>query len=71
MKEKLAELEKTHFLIERSGRITIAHIITLVLAMCVLWVCYNVIKLILNAISRNNERLQTVMERAARVIEEA
>ncbi len=61
MKEKLAELEKTHFLIERSGRITIAHIITLVLAMCVLWVCYNVIKLILNAISRNNERLQTVM----------
>jgi len=60
-KEKLAELEKAHFLIERSGRITIAHIITLVLALCVLWVCYTVIKLILQALCKDNDRLHTIM----------
>ncbi|MBR3363963.1 MAG: mechanosensitive ion channel family protein [Solobacterium sp.] len=60
MKEKLTELEKTHFLIERSSRITIAHIITLVLALCVVWLIYTLIKLALNALGKKSERARTI-----------
>ena len=37
-REKIRDLEKSYFLIERSGRITVAHILTLILAISVLWV---------------------------------
>ena len=59
-KQAMAELEKTHFLIERSGHITLAHLLTLVLAICVLWLCYLLIKLILNAIGRKRARARTI-----------
>ena len=59
-KENLAELEKTHFLIERSGRITLAHVLTLILAICVLWLVYQLVKLILGAIGKRNAHVGTV-----------
>ena len=49
-KGAVAELEKTHFLIERSGHITLAHLLTLVLALCLLWLFYTLVRLILNAV---------------------
>ena len=52
IRSKIVELEKTHFLIERSGRITTAHILTLLLAMAVLWVLYTVLKLILTNVGK-------------------
>ena len=59
-KSTMAELEKTHFLIEGSGQITLAHILTLILAVCVLWVFYAVLRLILNWIGKKNGRTKTV-----------
>ena len=43
-KEKIHDLEKSYFLIERSGRITAAHILTLLLMISVLWVINVVVK---------------------------
>ena len=34
---KISELEQANFLIERSGHFTLAHFLTLLLAICVIW----------------------------------
>ena len=59
---RLLELEKTHFLIERSGRITVAHILALVLAVCVVWLVYTLIRLAMQALSSRGLRARTVTE---------
>ena len=58
--ETMGELEITHFLIERSGSITVAHILTVVLACAVVWLVYTVIKLILGAIGTRSNHAATV-----------
>ena len=60
IRTKLVELEKTHFLIERSGRITTAHILTLLLALAVLWVLYTILKLILANVGKKSNRTRTI-----------
>ena len=57
---KIAELEKANFLIERSGQITLAHWLTLLLAVCVIWLLYTIGKLILGLIGRRNVRARTI-----------
>ena len=42
----LGELEKNYFLIQKSGKLTFAHLITLLMAMCVVWLVYTIIKFI-------------------------
>lgn len=59
-KAAMAELEKSHFLIERSGHITLAHLLTLVLAVCLLWLFYALVRLILNAVGNRSARLRTI-----------
>ena len=59
-KEALTELEKTHFLIQRSGKITFAHILTLLLAFCILWVIFKVIRLILTECGKKSTHARTV-----------
>ena len=56
----IRELEQQHMLIQGSGRITFAHIATLILCLCVIWLSYTVIKLILRAIGWRNDRSYTV-----------
>lgn len=56
----MKELILNHFLIERSGQITYAHILTLILAMCVVWLCCTVLSLILKAVGRKDDRAATV-----------
>ena len=57
---KIAELEKANFLIERSGQITLAHWLTLLLAICVIWLLYTLGKLVLGLIGRRNVRARTI-----------
>ena len=57
---KIAELEKANFLIERSGQITLAHWLTLLLAICVIWLLYTLGKLLLGLIGRRNVRARTI-----------
>ncbi len=59
---RLLELEKSHFLIENSGKITFAHILTLLMALCVVWLIYTIIKLILLSVGKKGVRAQTVTE---------
>ena len=59
-KEKLSDLEKTYFLIERSGRITLAHILTLLLAFSVLWIINVVVKWIIQYFGKKGMRAETI-----------
>ena len=67
-KTAFAELEKAHFLIEGSGKITLAHLLGLVLAVCLLALFYTLIKLILNAIGKKNTRARTVTALIAGIV---
>ena len=59
-KAAVAELIKSHFLIQRSGNITLAHILTVILSACVLWLLFSVFRLILMAVGRRSPRAQTI-----------
>lgn len=59
-RSKIAELEKANFLIERSGQITLAHWLTLLLSVCVVWLLYTLGKLLLTAIGQKNVRARTI-----------
>ena len=56
----IKELEKNHFLIQRSGTITIAHVLTVILALLVVWLCYTLVKLLMNAIGKKSPRALTI-----------
>ncbi|MCR5372503.1 MAG: mechanosensitive ion channel family protein [Solobacterium sp.] len=57
---RIQELRTEHFLIERSGRITMAHIVTLILAIAVVWLVYTIIKAILHAFAGDDEHSNTI-----------
>ena len=59
-RQSIGDLINQHFLIEGSGAITAAHILTLVLSVAVLIVVYVVLKLILFAIGKTGPRAATV-----------
>ena len=59
-REKIRDLEKSYFLIERSGRITVAHILTVLLMFSVLWVINVVVKWIIQYFSKKSLRAQTI-----------
>ena len=44
---KIQDLRAEHFLIERSGKITLAHFATLILALAVVWLIFTIIKKLL------------------------
>ncbi len=57
----LKDLELGHFLIERSFPLTLTHILTVVLAICVVWLVYTVLRLILSLFGRKDEHAATVV----------
>jgi small conductance mechanosensitive channel len=60
LKNAVSEMETTHLLIKGDAHATIAQIITLVLALAIVWLIYQVLKLILNLIGKRGGRLQSV-----------
>lgn len=64
-KETIRELEKTHFLIERSGKITLAHILTLILAISILFIINMIVKWIVLYFGKKSMRAQTIANLAA------
>ncbi len=60
LKNAVSEMEKTHLLLKGDSHATIAHLITLVLAMAIVWLVYRVLKLILAAIGKRGGRLQSM-----------
>ncbi len=59
-KEKMLDLEKSFFLIQRSGKITLAHILTLLLAISVLWLINTVAKRVIQYFGQKSRRTQTI-----------
>ena len=58
----MKDLTLGHFLIERSTRITLGHILTLILAVSVLVLIYNLSKVIMAAIAKRSDRAATVTQ---------
>ncbi len=56
----IRELETEHMLINRSEKLTFAHIATALLAVCIVFVAYLVIRLILKLIGKISDRAKTV-----------
>lgn len=61
-KNKIMELEKGHFLIEGSGSLTIAHILSLLLMLCILWLFCAVVHWICVAVAKKNPKSITVIQ---------
>ena len=61
LKAAVAETEKNNLLFRNDTHTTIAQLITLVLAMALVWLAYQIIKLILNALAKKGGRTQTVI----------
>ena len=59
-KESMLELRKQYFLIQRSGKITAAHILTLILAICLLWLISFVFRLAIQYFAKKSLRSQTI-----------
>lgn len=57
---KIRDLQTNHFLIERSGRITVAHIATLILAIAIIWLVYQVLSLILKFYGEKGAHSRTI-----------
>lgn len=61
LKAAVAETEKNNLLFQSDAHTTIAQLITLVLALALVWLIYQIIKLILGALAKRGGRTQTVI----------
>ena len=60
LKEAIAETEKEHFLFQSDAHTTIAQLLTLLLAIALVWLAYQILKLILHAVGKRGGRALTV-----------
>ena len=60
LKAAVSETEKSNLLLKGDAHTTIAQLITLVLAVAIVWLSYQVLRLILSALGKKGGRLQTV-----------
>ena len=58
--DSLRQLEDKYLFNQSSGMITLAHIFTLIVSICIVWLIYTALKMILQAIARRNDRSKTV-----------
>ena len=61
LKTALAETEKKNLLFQSDAHTTIAQILTLLLAIALVWLAYQIVKLILGALAKRGGRTQTVV----------
>ncbi len=60
LKDAISETEKSNLLFQSDAHTTIAQLFTLVLAMALVWLIYQILKLILAAVGKRGGRAQTV-----------
>ena len=61
LKEALTETEKNNLLFHNDTHTTIAQLITLALAIALVWLIYQILRLVLNALAKKGGRTQTVI----------
>ena len=62
MKQSITETERNNLIFTSDARTTVAQIVTLLLALCVVWLCYMLLKLILKLIGKRGSRTATITE---------
>ncbi len=62
LREAVAETEKTHLLFQSDAHTTIAQLITLVLALALVWLGYQILKILLGLLGKRGSRTQTVTD---------
>ena len=62
LKASIAEAERSNLSLAHDGRATAAQLVTLALALCLVWLCYQIVKLILRLIGKRSNRACTVAE---------
>ena len=62
LKSSIAEAEHSNLIFTHDGKTTLAQLVTLILAICLVWLCYQVLKLILKLIGKRSNRTFTVTE---------
>ena len=62
LKDSIAEAERSNLIFAHDGKTTAAQLVTLALAICLVWLCYQILKLILKLIGKEGNRRFTVTE---------
>ncbi len=62
LKNSIAETERSNLLFKGNVGTTISQIITMILAICVIWLCYQILKFILRLIGKRGNRTYTITE---------
>ncbi len=61
-RQSIREAERSHMIFSGDAKATAAQFITLALALCVVWLCYQIIKLILRLVGRKSNRARTITQ---------
>ena len=62
IQQSIADTEKSNLIFNNGLRATVAQLVTLVLAMCIVWLVYQLLRLILKLIGKRGSRTYTVTE---------
>ncbi len=62
VKESISATERSNMIFRGDAGTTVAQLVTLVMAMAVVWLCYQVLKLILRLLGRRGNRSRTITE---------
>ena len=60
--QSIAETERSNLIFHNDAKTTIAQLVTLALAICIVWLCYQILRLILKMIGKRGNRTFTVTE---------
>jgi small conductance mechanosensitive channel len=65
LQNSIAEAERSNLIFNSDAKTTLAQLVTLVLAMCIVWLAYQLLRLILKLIGKRGNRTYTVTEMLA------
>ena len=65
LRNSIAETERSNLIFNNDAKTTLAQLVTLVLAMCIVWLAYQLLRLILKLIGKRGNRTYTVTEMLA------
>ena len=61
-KESIAAVEQSNLIMSGDAKATAAQIVTLIVALCIIWLCYQLLRIVLKLIGKKNNRLRTIAD---------
>ena len=68
VRASIREAERTNLILNKSANATVAQLVTLALSLCIVWLAYQVLRLILKLIGKRGSRTYTITEMLAGVL---